>query len=1688
MTVRPGPDEPSGARVDAELAAARRRIIELEAQLAQASQHTSTLELTVQSTIDPGRHRVKAEWNRPGDPVACERTFTLDEEALRTSPSATAYGTTLGEAVFADNVRDLFTLARGDGTSLRVLLAVEAEELQALRWERLCGPFEDGAWLPLRPNQRTPFSLYIPSTSDRKFPPFRQDELRALVVVASPERGNTRVSWFDEALALETVLAGLGDIPSVVLANVEGAAGRPSLEEICRQLSVGRFTLLHIVCHGAVARGDTVVFLDADAALPLEVEREGKTAFVPASRLIERLGEIGRERGLPHFAFLAVCDSAAAPASEALATAATRDREALRGLGQRMVRDLGMKAVLAMTDKISQTTALALGRAFYPALQRHGEPDVALAEACIAVRERPDVATPALFCRVVGKRLFTADAARQELAPDELDAGLARLEQLLAERAPVLLQATLPALRERLQDPATARDALTELERLCEEALELGFVDVARGARAPKYDAVCPFPGLRAFTAAQQRYFRGRAALVATLVERLKTQSFVCVLGASGSGKSSLVAAGVIPALTRSNRALRVARMTPGADPPANLAAARAELGDAAETLLSIDQFEETFTLCTSAATREKFLDEIAGMARPERRIIMTMRADFMGECAAHAGLRRAVQRQPELVPPMTPDELRGAIEEQAREAGLRFETGLSERILPELVREPGAMPLLQHALAELWERRHGRWLRRAAWEAEIGGVAGAIERTAESVWQRLDAEDQRLLPDIMTKLTRVGGADEAGGVVRDTRQRAAIRELAPRGATDEERARVRLLVSSLAGEGARLLVTSVDERTGEQVAEVAHEALLRHWPRLRGWINAARDLLLMKQDLRVSAQGWVDADKLAEFLEHRGARAQAVRAMVDERGLTLDERELHATKGVAPGAAPTVGSVREYFAACVAEDERQERTRAEAEQKLRDALRRARDQARISAAREATGDPTTQVALLRDVEQPAATRGWMELAHAALHESIAAVVLHGHEDAVVTVALAPDGEHALTASGDGTARVWRTDGASAPVVLRGHEGPLLSATFSSDGSRALTASWDGTARVWPTDGGEPVVLQHDDCVLAAAFSADGERVVTAATDRTARVWRSATGEELRRFMHDAEVTVAAFAPDGARVVAGCKDGTARVWSVDGAGEPAVLRHEPGEDPEVSSYHREITAAAFSFDGAHVLTATRGLEVRVWRADGAGEPVIFAHEQAVAAAAFSPVGPQLLAAAGDAVVVWRIDDASEPAAVWRPSDGRINFAAFAADGAHVLATSDEGVTRVWKIGGEAEPAVLREPQPVHAALSVDRTLAVTGSQNGTARVWRVAQPTRMVVKVVLGVRAAALRDGELDVVTASDEHDVSLGRGDADPVVLGRHGGWVDGVRFSRDGSLLLTRTLASADLAPRVWRCAGGEGVALAGHEDSVFAAEFSRDGRRVVTASADGTVRVWSTATGVEEARLAVTASNAALSPDGATIVTTGGSVARVWSVGAPCELVREYDRHAEDIRCVAVSPDGAWVATAAGKVAHVWRQGGAGEVVVLAHRSAVLLATFSPDSACLLTALDDQTARLWRIADGRELLVLRGHQHWITAAEFAPDGRRLVTVSGYEGVVRVWPIDVALVLDMMWQATSLCLPPAERERRLGETAEEAEAGARATAERLRALDPSDASDASDAEIGARTVGAVQGAPGSP
>ena len=379
---------------------------------------------------------------------------------------------------------------------------------------------------------------------------------------------------------------------------------------------------------------------------------------------------------------------------------------------------------------------------------------------------------------------------------------------------------------------------------------------------------VCPFRGLEVFDEEHAEYFFGREALTQYLVEQLRPDRFLAVIGPSGSGKSSVVRAGLVPRVRAGDlpgsASWPVVTLRPGPHPLEALASRLAAVlmpgidvlasrtsvltqlkenerglhtvvetsvagqGVDARVLIVVDQFEEVFTLCHDDAEREAFVDALlhaSSVVGGQSVVVITMRADFFGRCATLPVFAARLAERDVLVAPMEKDDVRRSMIQPAELAGLQYEKGLVDTILEAIGSEPGALPLLQHTLFELFQGRRGRWLTIDRYQ-EIGGVRGAIAQRAEAVYGNLTAAEQTAARRVLLRLTEPGEGTE------DTRRRASMTELLPTGNSPDA---VEAVVNQLAD--ARLLVTSETD-TGDEIVDVAHEALIRGWPRLQGWIS----------------------------------------------------------------------------------------------------------------------------------------------------------------------------------------------------------------------------------------------------------------------------------------------------------------------------------------------------------------------------------------------------------------------------------------------------------------------------------------------------------------------------------------------------------------------------------------------------------------------------------------------------------------------------------------------------------------------------------------------------------------------------------------------------------------------------------------------------------------------------------
>jgi energy-coupling factor transporter ATP-binding protein EcfA2 len=436
-----------------------------------------------------------------------------------------------------------------------------------------------------------------------------------------------------------------------------------------------------------------------------------------------------------------------------------------------------------------------------------------------------------------------------------------------------------------------------------------------------------PFKGLHHFEESDAGLFYGREALTERLARRLKAHPFLAVVGASGSGKSSLARAGLIPALKSGlifdSQSWLVQILTPTSDPLAALAACltndlgrtqpavnlTAELHISSETLrlaagqqlsrcraarllLVVDQFEELFTQCRDEVQRQVFVDNLLAAAQPESPIyvLITLRADFYAQCGNFPALRAALVQHQEFIGPMSAAELRRAIGEPARCGGWDFERGVVELFLRDAgvsgqnETEPGALPLLSHALLETWNHRRGRTMTLESY-AESGGVRGAIAKTAEAVYNRdLTPDQQTLARQIFLRLT------EPGEGVPDTRRRAMLSELSVAGNNGDNGSaeKARLVLKTLTD---RRLVITGDEGRGLPTVQMAHEALLREWPRLRQWLDENRAGLLVHRRISETAQEWERGGR-DESLLYRGARLAEAQIYARTPGVELNPLE----------------------------------------------------------------------------------------------------------------------------------------------------------------------------------------------------------------------------------------------------------------------------------------------------------------------------------------------------------------------------------------------------------------------------------------------------------------------------------------------------------------------------------------------------------------------------------------------------------------------------------------------------------------------------------------------------------------------------------------------------------------------------------------------------------------------------
>jgi WD40 repeat protein len=1158
-----------------------------------------------------------------------------------------------------------------------------------------------------------------------------------------------------------------------------------------------------------------------------------------------------------------------------------------------------------------------------------------------------------------------------------------------------------------------------------------------------------PYPGLRSFGRDEAAIFFGREDQVDQLLDKLQETHFVAVLGVSGSGKSSLVRAGLLPALDSGFMAgagarWAVAELRPGDRPFSRLAAAlvmetewgqrlgaagqptgamgrRDRAGVAADLegdlrrgdlalnwrlgvqplaegtrlLLLVDQFEELFRYHRTAdADAGAFVALLLGAAsHADVYLVITMRSEFLGDCARFPGLSEAINAGLFLTPRLTPEQIADAVELPARLFDGEVEPALLRRLLEQVRGESDQLPLLQHALMRLWDLDGGDRRLTAADLDALGGLRVALEAHVEEAFAELSGEQQRIAEVLFRALA------ERGPEERDTRRPVPLHEVADLAAV--EPTAVAAVVEVFRRAGRSFLMpppgVALDQ---DRMLDITHEALIRQWSRLRDWTADEAERAEHYRRLVGAATRW----------------RQGTGALWVDPDLELGLQWREQTRPTARWATRYGGDFADAMAFLDAGREQRARRRAEAQAGRRRALRRARLTAlaaiiglavvagaagwawierqnalasELRRTRDLFDSGLTHAALLArtedyagagrllaktrelDREVPASRRLGRDLALRLTQ------ILGGESDRVYDGAGAPLSQALISADGVWVAACGERgtlvlfDAASGRLVhrLRGHDPAvqIRDCVLDPAGRWLASAGNDGRIIVWslPAAGRAPELLRHwaaGGAVMALAVDPSGRLLASGGEGGTISLWDPETGTRLRTLRgHRArisEVTGLDFSPDGGRLASASYDGTARLWDpADGA-----------EVARLEGHGTAVKGVAFSTGGHGLASAGDDQRVILWDTGDLDEVQVFTGHRnaiygvAVAERSGEPNAPPLLIAGGfdRTIRVWDMDSA----VTLRLLQGHVAAVnGIDVRGTALYSASSDGTVRRWNLSLPHQRLLDLRAEPASAAISPDGRRVAVGFADGALRLYALP-----------GLELLAEQPGA--------------------------HGKDVQRLAFSTDGSLLAS---AGFDHDAALWRVSSEGRLAplhtLTGHKEPVAAVAFSPDGRLVATAGYDARIGLFDVASG-----------------EGELVESTDG----------------DGDRQ---ILSVAFGPTGRvlYAADRDGRQVHVWdlrRDPPLLDRMLPASRDLLMWAEPDAGGSRLAVTGRDYVVSVLDAEDGATLHSLAGHENAVFKARFLATGEQLAT-TGVDATVRLWDLPTETELSTLRLPTNQGLP---------------------------------------------------------
>lgn len=1132
-----------------------------------------------------------------------------------------------------------------------------------------------------------------------------------------------------------------------------------------------------------------------------------------------------------------------------------------------------------------------------------------------------------------------------------------------------------------------------------------------------------PYRGLGVYEERHRELFFGRERAVEELSAKVAVEPLAVVLGASGTGKSSLVRAGLMPRLRGAgDPAWHVLpALRPGADPVQNLfnllgsdadfgpplaaqAGGAKGRGPASLTdlvaawraahpgtklLLVVDQLEELITLRRDEAEAVRFQEQLADAVRAhgeQLRVLCTLRSDFEPHFTGAGATLSWEQGARFVVPPLSRAELREAVLKPAEARVLYFDPPeLVEKLVDEVAQMPGALPLLSFTLSEMYANyisQHARDDRALTEEnyVELGGVIGSLRHRATGEYERLDEPRRKAMRSVLLRMVAVEGREV-------TRRRVPKSELT--FAEPEVNEHVTEVLGHLS---AARLISEGQEADDEPYAEPAHDALVAGWDRLRLWIREERDTLVLQRRLTQAARDWAadrnpgrlwdDDPRLPQARQLAAARGKLNRIEADfvRAAVARVTRRRRQRVGAAAAAFVAVAAVAAVFYF---------QRNAAVKQQF------------VSLAQALAAESLDQPALNRQDERATLlalqayhfnrrySGGALSQVDAALRAAVGVKnfsnILPGTpatRGSVRTVIFSPDGRWLAAGSGNGPLLLWDLNNrGAAPFELNGHEKLINALAFSPDGRTLASASLDGTIRLWDVarrGGGPRTLARHTDKVTCLAFSRDGGRMASGSFDGTVLVWDMSRLEDAPAVLrgHWGTPSAAVFSPDGRTLAYGTNDDTfgvtsGQVWAWDLAPLPAGPARAVGS----RNHHSGVVALKFDPDNRTVIIVGAKTPLSGWvttapqqYGDLEGFPK---SDETVASGSFSTDGTQLVTGTEGGLVRVRGMRAGDPELLLRGHRKEVNSVAFSPDGKRFASAGDDDIIRLWSlepppIAPESfrEREFSRAVRQLAVAFDGDGRSVLAGDSNGVIRRWESGRGK---------TAGETLKDFRQPVAAVA----------------------WSpDGKLFAKADPLGFSEAAVSAFEAHVVKReQPDAPPVTLDGHVNEVWAIAFVPNSNLVATGSLDKTIRLWDL------------------------------------SRPQPSENHVVLKGHAGGVMALAVSPDGRLLASGgADRTVQLWDLRDPKKSATLgSHDGEVTSLRFSSDARLLASGGDDRTARVWNVAEPqRQPLVLRGHDQTVKAVAFSPDGRTLVTGS-YDGTTRLWDLQRPEVAPLIWNSAN-------------------------------------------------------------